>query len=83
MNDIGVMHELGQGVPKNPEEAVKWYRKGEAKNHPLAHFNLGRAYEQGLGVAKDYSEALKSYRRAARLGDKNAQAKLIDRHLRW
>ncbi len=83
LNDIGVMYELGQGVPQDFARAVSYYRQAEARNYPLAHYNLGRAYETGRGVPKDFSEALKSYRRAARLGEKNAQARLRERRLRW
>ena len=83
LNDIGVMHELGQGVPKNPATAVEWYRKAASQNYALGHYNLGRAYESGNGVPKNYSEALKAFRRAARMGDRNAQNKLSSRGQRW
>lgn len=50
--EIGVLYANGQGVVKNPTEAVKWYRLA-AKDNNLARYRLGLMYDDGKGVKKD------------------------------
>jgi TPR repeat protein len=38
--NMGVMYELGHGVPVNPAQAAAWYRKAADKGHPNAMLNL-------------------------------------------
>ena len=66
----------GRGVPKDYDEAVKWYRLAAAQGNALAQNNLGVMYENGLGVPKDYDEAIKWYRLAAAQGNAAAQNNL-------
>ena len=33
---VGLMHELGHGVPANAVEALVWYKRAAAEGHPLA-----------------------------------------------
>lgn len=56
---VGMMNELGQGVPKNAAAAAEWYRKAADKGYPSAQGNLGALYAQGLGVPRDYVQAYK------------------------
>jgi TPR repeat protein len=75
---LGLMYELGQGVPQDNAEALKWYGLAAAHD-PTAQFNLGAMYEFGndrLGLAQDYAEAFNWYLRAADQGDANAQLHL-------
>ncbi len=75
---LGLMYELGQGVPQDNAEALRWYRLA-ADHDATAQFNLGSMYEfgnDGLGAAQDYAEAFKWYLRAADQGDANAQFRL-------
>lgn len=37
---LGLMHERGDGVPRNPTLAAEWYRKAIAQGLPGAQFNL-------------------------------------------
>ena len=55
--NLGVMHDFGQGTPKDPEQAVKWYRLAAAQGHGGAQFNLGGMYVDGLGVPRDLVRA--------------------------
>ena len=55
--NLGVMHDFGQGTPKDPEQAVKWYRLAAAQGHGGAQFNLGGLYFDGLGVPRDLVRA--------------------------
>jgi uncharacterized protein len=72
---LGLMYELGQGLPQDNAEALKWYHLA-ASHDATAQFNLGAMYEYGhdrLGVVQDYAEAFKWYVSAADQGDANAQ----------
>lgn len=55
--NLGVMHDFGQGIAKDPVQAVKWYRLAAAQGHGAAQFNLGGLYFEGLGVPRDLVRA--------------------------
>lgn len=74
---LGLMYDLGEGVPKDDAEAVKWYRKAAEQGHAIAQYNLGHKYANGEGVPKDEFEAYVWFNLAAGSGDKDA-AKLRD-----
>lgn len=65
---LGVMHDLGQGVPENPAEAVRLFRQAAAADNANGNASLAVMYANGRGVPTDYSQALRYYRRAAELG---------------
>jgi len=44
---MGVIYYGGNGVSKNLDEALAWFRKAADSGHPTAMFNLGVAYWQG------------------------------------
>ena len=73
---LGLMYELGQGVPQDYAEAVKWYRMAAEQGHAAAQFNLGLMYAEGQGVTQDHTEAVKWYRLAAEQGYAGAQYNL-------
>ena len=70
---LGLMYELGRGVPRDDAEAVKWYRKAAEQGYARAQNNLGLMYGEGQGVPQDYAEAVKWYRKAAEQGRAKAQ----------
>ena len=51
------MYGKGQGVPRDDEAAVRWYRQAADQGHASAQFNLGVSYDEGQGVPRDYIEA--------------------------
>ena len=71
--NLGVMHAKGQGVPKDGEEAVKWYRLAADQGHAQAQYNLGGMYFKGEGVAENGKEAVKWFRLAAEQGHVGSQ----------
>ena len=72
-NNLGVMYDYGEGVPKDHAEAVRWYRKAAEQGHASAQSNLGFMYLTGYGVPKDYVQAyMWSYLAVAR-GNKMAK----------
>ena len=74
--NVGNMYDIGQGVPENDAEAVKWYRKTAEQGNSDAQNILGIMYNNGNGVRQDYAEAVKWYRKAADQGDVEAQFSL-------
>jgi uncharacterized protein len=69
---LGIMHDLGEGVPQSAEQAAKWYQLSAEQGHADAQNNLGVMYEEGEGVPRNYDEAMKWYRKAAESGNKDA-----------
>ena len=73
---LGDIYANGQGVPKAPAEALKWYRKAADQGNPDAQRRLGVMYLNGEGVAKDDRVAVEWYRKAADQGNAKAQFNL-------
>jgi len=73
---LGVMYDLGKGVPQDDEEAVKWYRLAAEQGYAAAQNNIGFMYDEGEGVPMDDTEAVMWYRLAAEQGHSNAQYNL-------
>ena len=44
---LGAYYAKGIGVPEDPVEAVKWFRKAAAQGEPTAQYNLGLCCYQG------------------------------------
>ena len=68
--NIGFMYEEGRGVPLDPVESAKWYRKAAEQGYAAAQRSLGLKYELGLGVPQDQVLAHMWYTVAAAGGDK-------------
>lgn len=63
----------GYALPRDYEEAVKWYRKAADQNHPESQAKLGSLYwSGGCGLEEDWKEAEKWYRRAEQNGHHEA-----------
>ena len=73
---LGLIYDLGRGVPKDDAEAVKWYRLAADQGHASAQYFLGGMYYFGHGVPQNYDEARKWYRLAADQGYASAQSSL-------
>ena len=57
--NLGVMHEWGNGVPKDHVKAMKWYRLSAEGFHKDAQNNLGAMYSKGEGTEQSFVDALK------------------------
>jgi hypothetical protein len=73
---LGLLHERGIGIARDPALALVWYRRAATQGDALAEFHIGSLYERGEGVARDYGEAAKWYQRASDRGNASAQAAL-------
>jgi len=74
--DLYERYSLGNGVPMDKSEAVKWCRKAAEQGHVRAQYALGSAYSIGKEVPMDKSEAVKWWRKAAEQGDAAGQRTL-------
>lgn len=71
---LGRMYEKAQGVSRDFEVALSWYRKSARQGFAPSEYRLAIAYHYGVGgVRADDAEALKWLRRAAENGYKKAQ----------
>ena len=52
-------YHLGEGVPKDDEQAVHWWEKAAEHGDASAQINLAGAYQVGAGVPKNYAAALR------------------------
>lgn len=56
---LGLMYSNGQGVKKDPSEAIKWFRRAAEQGNAEAECSLGLLYLEGAGVPPDPVEAYK------------------------
>ena len=71
--NLGRMYVVGDGVPQDFEEAVKWFRKAAEQGDADAQHNLGKVYHTGEGVLKDHVAAYSWYNIAGANGDADAK----------
>ena len=74
--DLGLAYGNGNGVRKDYEKAMYWYKKSAAQGYAQAQFNLGLYYEHGWGTAKNIRLAINWYTKAAEQNMVNAQVNL-------
>lgn len=66
MRNIGHLYRWGQGVEKNVDQAIHWYRMAAEKGFSRAQANLAAIYLQGdEGTPVNYEEAHKWFAAAA------------------
>jgi len=63
----------GEGVERNIQESLRWYRLAADQGNIMAQVSLGRIFEQGTEVTRNTVEAGRWYRRAAANGNYEAQ----------
>jgi uncharacterized protein len=55
--NLAVVHQHGDGVAKDNDKALKWYRVAAERNDTSSQHQLGLMYLRGDGVAADEREA--------------------------
>ncbi len=70
--NLGTMYFLGEVVPRDTAEAVKWLRKAADQGKAVAQNNLGTMYILGVGVPKDLVQAHAWYNIAGAGGNADA-----------
>ena len=73
---LGLLYELGRGVPKDLQLALEWYHKAAAQDYADAQVSIGRCYDRGVGVPQDYGQAVLWFRKAANAGFADGQFEL-------
>jgi TPR repeat protein len=74
---LGMLYELGQGVPyPDAKAAADWYQKAAAQNYAPALNNLARLYADGRGVERDVPKAIELWSKAAEAGNVTAHFNL-------
>ena len=81
--NLGVKFALGQGVGRDPSEAVHWYRRAAQLGSAHAQNNLGTIYATGDGVPINHKEAAEWYRRAAEQNHAKAQYNMVLQQNLW
>jgi hypothetical protein len=71
--NLGIRHFRGIDVPKDEEEAVKWFQKAALQGHAGAQFAIGCCCLRGIGIPKNAEEAVSWYKKAAEQEHANAQ----------
>lgn len=72
---VGMMYYLGNGIPLDRDEAVKWFTLAANQNLPKAQYQMGQFYN-GLDANRDYENSIKFYDLAAQNGHIEAQVEL-------
>lgn len=73
---VGLAYETGEGVGKNPAEAIKWYRNAAGRGQAQAQYRLGLALEIHKSFRKDAGESRHWLQKAADQGNEDAIKKL-------
>ena len=58
-HNLAIMYDLGQGLPQDHAEAIKWYRLAAQQWHAVSQNNLGILLENGRGATQNSAEAAK------------------------
>ena len=73
----GALQMVGNGVPQDKTEGIKWVTKSAENGFAYAQAALGACYEDGNGVPRDREKAFKWLRKAAANGSSEAQEIII------
>ena len=73
---LAIMYDSGNGIEKNPQEALYWYIRSAEQGNPLVQYQVGTKYFHGDGTEQDYAEAAKWWELSANGGQVDAQFNL-------
>jgi len=71
--NLGLLYDLGRGVPQDSSTAYRWYRQAAEAGLAQAAFNVAVMLDSGAGVPRNGAEAAVWYARAAAAGYHRAQ----------
>ena len=75
-SSLAEAYATGEGVGKDPAEALRLYRLAVVGGFSPAYHGIGQFYWSGDGVAPDHDEALRWFERGAEKGDPASHATL-------
>jgi Sel1 repeat len=70
---LALMHERGNGVAQNPQEAIRWYTRSALGGWSDSMFNLGQRFYKGEAVQPDLAKAADLFFLVATTGDPDGQ----------
>jgi len=70
--ELGICYNEGNGVEKDPAQAVFWFRKATELEHAGAQCGLGLAYILGNGVEENFDQGIYWLKKSADLGNTDA-----------
>jgi TPR repeat protein len=76
MQSIGRMYAQGKGVPKDYQQANKWFLKAAENGDKFALLNLAAMYRDGDGVPRNGEQALHWFTMAAERGNPEAMVEI-------
>ncbi|HDP24013.1 MAG TPA: sel1 repeat family protein [Deltaproteobacteria bacterium] len=79
--NLGILYYHGEGIPKNYEEALKWFLLAAEQDDADAQYNLGFMFGRGEGVPKDRDKSMTWFKRAAQQGHESAK-EVLEKMLR-
>jgi TPR repeat protein len=56
-NNLGILYEVGAGVPADSAQAAAWYRRAAKQGLPMGQYNLGILYGTGPPESRDTVQA--------------------------
>jgi TPR repeat protein len=65
---IGLLNDLGRGVPQDVQAAQAWYKRAAALGNAVAMFNVGVLYDSGISGTRNRAVAAEWYEKAAAQG---------------
>ncbi len=68
MVSLGLLHETGDGVPRDLDAAIRLYEQAAEAGSPDAAINLAVALFEGRGVERDVARAIGLFERASAAG---------------
>lgn len=74
--ELALLYHQGKKLPRDYNEALRWYSLAAAQGFSKAEANLGVMYARGEGVAQDYKLAADWFLKAAGKGNTLAQHNL-------
>ena len=68
MYSYGYMLLVGELIPRNTDDGVKYIMKAAEQGHDFSLYYCGQIYEKGIGVEVDKEKAIQYYKLAAAKG---------------
>lgn len=75
-NALGVAYRMGNGVPRDYTESLKWFMASAKQGYSSAFYNIATAYFNGDGVPVDPPRAYAWFTLAREMGDTQAASAL-------
>jgi len=69
---LGIEYREGEGISKDEEEAVRWFRKSAQQGYANAQYKLGESYANGTGVKQNLIYSFQWLTLSASQGDSDA-----------